>query len=197
MVYIYVLEKNNIPFYVGKTINLNHRLWEHKKKRNADDGFVIDEVNENEWKFWEKHYISLFKSWGFDLENKNNGGGGPSKGAGKGIPIHSETQKQKWSFERRGKTSPNKGKNKKHTKGYTYSKSKPHSNKGISLKEEHRLKCAENKQKEVIIYKNNVLIKECKSIKDTADFIGCSKGNVSLNLKGKTKSCKGYILKYK
>jgi hypothetical protein len=36
----------------------------------------MDEIPTTEWEFWEKWYISLFKSWGFILENKNDGGGG-------------------------------------------------------------------------------------------------------------------------
>jgi len=77
MIYIYVLEKNNIPFYIGKTKNPKSRLNKHKKIHSCEV-FIIDNITDDEWKFWEKHYISLFKSWGFILENKNNGGGGPS-----------------------------------------------------------------------------------------------------------------------
>jgi hypothetical protein len=73
---IYYLHKgDNIPFYVGKTTKVTSRKSHHKKNKN---GYleIIDEVPTDEWMFWEKHYISLFKSWGFILENKNNGGGG-------------------------------------------------------------------------------------------------------------------------
>jgi hypothetical protein len=76
---IYVLEKNKIPFYVGKTINaLNRRLSNHKKTFGSNVSIVlIDECTIHDWRFWEEYYISLFKSWGFILENKNNGGCGP------------------------------------------------------------------------------------------------------------------------
>jgi hypothetical protein len=77
---IYVLEKNNIPFYIGKTVNFTVRKHYHKKKFGNDiNWFFIDSIPDNEWKFWEKYYISLFKSWGFKLENKNNGGGGSTR----------------------------------------------------------------------------------------------------------------------
>ena len=80
MTNIYVLEKNNIPFYIGKTVNFVVRKHYHRKKFGNDiTWFFIDLVPDVEWKFWEKHYISLFKSWGFKLENKNNGGGGSTK----------------------------------------------------------------------------------------------------------------------
>jgi len=77
MTLIYVLEKNTVPFYVGKTKDLNskNRFNSHKLKHNCEI-LIIDKVKDEEWKFWEKHYISLFKSWGFNLINKNNGGGG-------------------------------------------------------------------------------------------------------------------------
>jgi hypothetical protein len=196
MVYIYVLEKNNIPFYVGKTINITHRLWEHKKKKGADSGFIIDEVEEDNWKFWESFYIKLFKSWGFILSNQNEGGGGPTKGVKKGRPIHSEEQKQKWSEIRKGKPKyqPT-GIIKK--KGYTFKKSNPHSNKGIPLSKEHNKNCSKARQKPLLLYKDNILVYECNSIKETALFLKCSEGNISQNLKGKTKTCKGHIIKYK
>ena len=77
MIYIYILLRHNVPFYVGKTNNLSNRLSEHKKKFNRDIEIeAIHLVENNDWKFWENHYIDLFKSWGFNLTNKNRGGGG-------------------------------------------------------------------------------------------------------------------------
>lgn len=38
---------------------------------------IIDEVLFSEWQFWEMHYISLYKSWGFDLTNHTGGGDQP------------------------------------------------------------------------------------------------------------------------
>lgn len=77
MTLIYILEKNGVPFYVGKTkeVSSKGRFNAHKRKFECDI-FILDKIQTYEWKFWEKHYISLFKSWGFKLENKNEGGGG-------------------------------------------------------------------------------------------------------------------------
>jgi hypothetical protein len=74
----YLHNGNNVPFYVGKTVqNPNKRLNNHKKVFGNNTLLeVIDIVKNNNWLFWEKHYISLFKSWGFNLKNKNEGGGG-------------------------------------------------------------------------------------------------------------------------
>lgn len=77
---IYYLCIDNIPFYIGKTTtSLSSRLYNHKKTFGNNISIKeIDIVDTNNWRFWEKYYISLFKSWGFILKNKNNGGGGIS-----------------------------------------------------------------------------------------------------------------------
>ena len=81
--------------YIGKTNNLKTRLREHCSssclvKRTHKNNWIksllnkglkplietIDEINESEWQFWERHYISLYKSWEFNLTNSNEGGFG-------------------------------------------------------------------------------------------------------------------------
>jgi len=82
--------------YIGKTeMTLEKRLYYHfreikttknkhkkhwfEKFSNSDDKPIIkliDIVPLEEWQFWEKHYISLFKSWGFRLLNYTEGGEG-------------------------------------------------------------------------------------------------------------------------
>jgi hypothetical protein len=77
--YIYFLHKgDNIPFYVGKSVSPKGRMPLHRKSFGDIFMEVIDDVPTHEWIFWEKWYISLFKGWGFILDNKNNGGGGVS-----------------------------------------------------------------------------------------------------------------------
>lgn len=74
----YLHNGDDVPFYIGKTVqNPIKRLNNHKKVFGDNTLLeVIDVVENDNWLFWEKHYISLFKSWGFNLENKNEGGGG-------------------------------------------------------------------------------------------------------------------------
>jgi hypothetical protein len=79
---IYYLTYNHedVPFYVGKSKNCYSRLFAHKKTYGKNIKMIkIDKVKNKEWLFWEKYYVSLFKSWGFKLDNKNNGGGGSTK----------------------------------------------------------------------------------------------------------------------
>jgi hypothetical protein len=78
MISIYILLENKIPVYLGKTNEPNRRLREHRVNFSKDVSLeVIDEVEENEWIFWEQWWIEMFNSWNIQLLNKNRGGGGP------------------------------------------------------------------------------------------------------------------------
>jgi hypothetical protein len=74
---IYCLYKNDIPFYIGKSNNPKHRKYDHQRSYGKD--IVLEEIDyvlKTEWGKWEKWWISLYKSWGFNLLNRNDGGGG-------------------------------------------------------------------------------------------------------------------------
>jgi hypothetical protein len=78
MISIYILLENEIPVYLGKTNEPNRRLREHRMNFSKDVCLeIIDEVEENEWMFWEQWWIELFCNWGIKLLNGNKGGGGP------------------------------------------------------------------------------------------------------------------------
>jgi hypothetical protein len=80
--YIYELSKNDVPFYVGKTINPKMRLNHHKIKYNGAVMTVIDSVKSTDHKVWkplESMWIEHYIDQGFTLTNKNNGGQGASK----------------------------------------------------------------------------------------------------------------------
>ena len=64
--------KNSLPIRLSQH---NHNL----QKGGIDKAsiYLLDEVEENNWEFWERYWIQQFKQWGFNLSNKNNGGGGP------------------------------------------------------------------------------------------------------------------------
>jgi hypothetical protein len=73
--YIYTLSKNKTIFYIGKTLNLDKRLSNHKIKYGNDILLeVLDETTN--WKSSEIFWIEQFRQWGFYLKNKNKGGGG-------------------------------------------------------------------------------------------------------------------------
>jgi group I intron endonuclease len=102
-VYIYGLVDNfdNELRYIGKSINPKSRLRKHiqdsKTKKTYRDKWIfslieknekpelliIDEVNNHNWEFWEKHYISYYKSLGARLTNLTEGGENPPNNIGK------------------------------------------------------------------------------------------------------------------
>ena len=119
-VYIYGLidELKNELKYVGKSINPQSRYRKHLqdsyKKISYKDNWIysllqndnkpglliIDEVDEFNWEFWEKHYISYYKSIGCKLTNISEGGENPPSAYGR-----------KWTPEQIKKNSEsNKGK---------------------------------------------------------------------------------------
>ena len=78
--------------YIGKSNNPKQRLLRHIKDvyktisyKNSwlrsllsnnlyPELFILDEVSYEEWQFWEQHYISLYKYYGYTLTNMTIGG---------------------------------------------------------------------------------------------------------------------------
>lgn len=116
-VFIYTISDpitNNIR-YIGKTIDIKNRIKDHiKKSKNkkthkdkwissllsmgrVPEILILDMVAKEDWMFWEKFYISLFKGWGFSLVNHTDGGDGGS------FKNHTDETKLKMSKSRLGK----------------------------------------------------------------------------------------------
>jgi hypothetical protein len=109
--FIYSLSdpRTNQIRYIGKSDNPKIRLESHLKDKKFNHKVnwirslsilklkpiveVVDEVAEDEWQFWEIHYISLFKSWGFKLTNSTLGGEGLSDPTGEIAKKISESLK--------------------------------------------------------------------------------------------------------
>lgn len=89
-IYALIDPRNDHIKYIGRTNNVRKRYWEHinDKRTNVNKKLVIpllkhglmpvshvlDTVPTSEWEFWERHYISLYRSWGFELLNIHDGG---------------------------------------------------------------------------------------------------------------------------
>lgn len=99
MILIYILLENNIPVYLGKTNDSERRLREHRMNFGKDVCLeVIDEVEEDNWMFWEQWWIEVFQSWNIELLNKNKDGGGPI--------YQSKSTRQKIGNKQRGIKKP-------------------------------------------------------------------------------------------
>jgi hypothetical protein len=182
--YIYYLCKDDgVPLYIGKTKNSpNLRLNDHryKKEKNLNIN-VIDEIPTSDWKFWEKHYISLFKSWGFILNNINDGGGG-SKGG--------------YFLTEKTKNKIGKANSKPKPLGFGEKLSKIKT--GIPLPLGTGDKIGKTKEKSVIQFnREGNIINNFDSAKKAAEYICVHEVNMRLHLGGKYKTCKKFIFKYK
>ena len=205
MIKIYILERNGIPFYVGKAKDSTRRKHSHRKTYGLDiQSYVIDEVED--WKFWESYWIEQFKCWGFKLENKNNGGGGPSN--------YTEEQKQKMKGPRpgTGEKISKTLRERNHSQYYTDEiKQKISQNNKGKLKpfsESHKIAMgiAKRKQAKPVLQcdlENNI-IKEWESKGQAAVWIKeqtNKKSNVTSQIKdcilGRQKTAFGYKWKYK
>jgi hypothetical protein len=100
---IYYLHKGDkVPFYVGKTKNNPKKREKDHQTKLGDSSIILEIIDSvDDWRYWEKHYITLFKTLGYNLTNQNSGGGGPE--------IVKESTKQKISQANKGTTHPIEG----------------------------------------------------------------------------------------
>jgi hypothetical protein len=191
MRFIYVLTENEIPFYVGKTKNPKQRESAHKKNYPNSKFEIIDEISVLEWKFWERHYISLYRSWGFILTNK-------LCYAGIGCDIMTDEHKRKLSEAKQnisdvtrlkyrlaklGKKNPHSDKTKLKIKNSTKGKTKP-------------MSCSPKRP--ILQYsKSNEFVKEWNSITEASKQLSIGTSVISGVCSDKRKSAGGFIFKYK
>ena len=100
---IYYLHRGDkVPFYVGKTKNQPNKREKSHQKRLDDYSIILEIIDHVEdWRYWEKHYITLFRSLGYTLTNQNSGGGGPE--------VVKDSTKQKISQANKGTIHPIEG----------------------------------------------------------------------------------------
>lgn len=206
-IYVLIDPRTDNIRYVGKTNDIKRRLVKHicesklstkshKKawinqllKLNLKPIIeVVDVVSIYEWEFWEQHYISLYKSWGFNLTNLTKGGGGVllnvpvwNKGL-KGIMKPNQTTFKPGNNigkETRFKTGNTIGKETRFYKGMIQNKNIPHYT--------------------VPVLKYDIdgnFIQEFNSYRDAANDVNVVPGSIRAAVNKKYK-CKGFIWKKK
>jgi len=95
--YIYLVTncfENSNWVYIGKTINIKDRNYNHRVTYGEQIGYsIIDQIESLDRKDWEpleSYWIEQFRQWGFNVLNKNKGGSGPN--------FHTEDVKNRLKF---------------------------------------------------------------------------------------------------
>lgn len=210
---IYTMSSSNNPNnirYVGKTVQtLSRRLSLHISfaKRNKRTNYYnnhtsnwinkelklgntilieeIDIVDFKNWEFWEKYWISQFKSWGFDLTNLTDGGDGNQN-------IHfSEESNKARSKSLLGTHRPQEVKDKISIGNLGKPKSEVH----INHVREAIIKLQGKPIKQYTL--EGKFIKEWRCGAEAARFYNVDKSSIMRCCKGQFKQSAGFVWKYK
>lgn len=161
---------------------------------------IIDEVNYSEWEFWEQHYISLFKTWGFDLTNHQKGGGATND-----FSKFSEETKLKMRLAQLGKKHTPEAKEKQRIAKLGRKLTPEHIEKvrqsqlGKKQPLDAIAKTVKAKEKPVIQFDliTGEKIAEYESARKAKDALNGKGFNLTNHLKGNRKSYMGYRFEYK
>ena len=237
-VYIYGLidRITNELKYIGKSVNPKSRYRKHLQESNKKNSYkdnwiyslslknqkpeliIIDEVDEDDWMFWEKHYISYFKFIGCKLTNISEGGENPPNLRGRKRTkdeidrISKSNKDKKRSFEtklnislsKKGKPIPhlhNKDRSLSHRNNLSLSlkgRTSPNKGKKFSNELKEKLSKSSTSKKSVIqMSLDGEFIKQWDSIADAQRELKIRHISDCCSNNGIYKSAGGYKWKYK
>jgi len=197
--------------YIGKSDDPNSRLKEHIKKHKYTKTFknnwikklshynltplieIIDVVPFYEWGFWEKYWISQFKTWGFSLYNLTDGGDGGNFGYLINSKISEKLKNRKFSDETIKKMSDSAKKRKLSEKGRKSISKYRIGEKNPMYGKKQSSFCIESKQKPVIqISENGEIIKEWASIKQASQYLSINRNSIRMVCNNQRNYAGGY-----
>ena len=195
--------------YIGKTIN-NKRKNDHQIRFGKEIIFnYIDEINSldsKDWKPLECFWISYFKFLGFELMNKNDGGGGNSLVS---LKTRIKKSKQVIQYDLEGNfikewiNIPEICK----INDYHYNNIRECCLKINQFSYNFIWRFKGDKEilsnykrpgKKILQYNTEgELLNEFQTLKEASNLLKCTQNGISQCLRGKSKTIKGYIFKYK
>lgn len=193
--------------YVGKTKNPTQRFYNHCNKLHNENTHkrnwisslkkqglkptmtVLDEVDELEWKYWEKYWIEQFRQWGFALVNHTAGG----EGLTTGNQTSFKKGQRPWNYgtAKIKELKGNQGKTKNSVVNQFKSGTAPWNKnlKGVKLKNSKEI-YQFNKEK-------TMLIKKWSSAKIAGEKLDINVEGIGQCARGTAKSCGGFYWGYK
>ncbi len=216
IIYVLIEPITNEIKYVGKTKQpLPKRLTAHLtecrhsntkkntwlkslKKRGLKPKIEeLDIVLESEWEFWEKYWISQFKTWGFELKNANEGGKGmSSEFIKKNNPMLKEETRKKISKSLIGNQ---RAKGYKHSKETKMKVSKNNARYWFGKKRDEAtiIKASRTKSKPILQFDlNGNFIKKFYCVREAVNETNSDRATIYRCLKGTSKKCNGFIWKW-
>ena len=206
--------------YIGKTINeprirLYGHLSESKKSNTHKSNWVksllskelkpvieiLDEVNHDDWEFWEDYWIEAFKSWGIELTNCIDGGKGvSSEFMEKNNPMFNPETVEKMRNSMRGNQHAKGFKHSDETRKKVGDKTREYY-KNNPRTEEHNKKIGDSnsraKAKPIYQYDTNGnLIKKFDSVRIAVAEIGFGRDGIYDCAKGNQKLYKGFVWRW-
>lgn len=203
--------------YIGKSIDVKARYKAHlciRKKTSYSRNWIkslkdknllpileiIDVVPYKKWKYWEKHYIKIFKRIGCDLTNHQKGGG-----AGNDFSKFSEETKLKMRLAQLGKKHSPETRQKQRIAKLGRKLTPEHIEKvrqsqlGKKQPLDAIAKTVKAKEKSVIQFDliTGEKIAEYESARKAKDALNGKGFNLTNHLKGNRKSYMGYRFEYK
>lgn len=210
--------------YVGKTKNpkmrfhnhMNPRHNEHTHKRNWINSLkelhlrpcmlILDEVSEDDWKFWEKYWIQQCIVWGFNLVNHTSGGEGSISGNStsfkKGQISWNKGTSPTYICEYCGKTfKASKSSKRKFCSKRCYGKSDI--NNATKFKKgqiSHRKGMKGKTKPDKNVYQYNIytgaFIKKWITAKEASQQLHCNEDGIGNCCRNTSKTCGGFMWKY-
>jgi hypothetical protein len=202
--------------YIGKSDDPSIRLIEHIRKSKyistyknnwikslinknvSPELMIIDEVLNTEWSFWEKHWISIVKSWGFKLTNLTDGGDGGNLGENINKKISEKLKNRKYSLETITKMSESAKKRKISDEGRkSLSEKRKGKNNPMFGKKQSEL-CVYSKYKPILqLDLEGNLIREWLGIKLASTNLNINKNTIRMVCQNLRKTAGGFKWKYK
>lgn len=215
--FIYTLKDpiSNEIRYVGKSDNPNNRLLEHIKKSKYSKTYknnwivsllkkdlkpileILDIVDLNNWGFWEKYWISQFRTWGFNLTNISDGGDGGNFGVECNVKISLKLKNRVFSDDTLLKMKSSAKLRKITEEGRKkLSLSRLGSKNSMFGKKQSKF-CIESKFKPVVqISLDGNIIKEWGSLKEVSEYLLINRNTIRMVCQNKRKTAGGYKWKF-
>jgi group I intron endonuclease len=202
--------------YIGKSDNPPKRYIEHirkhkhtiTKKNNWIKKLIsidkkpileiLDVIPFSEWSFWEKYWIGLFKSWGFNLYNLTNGGDGGNYGPESNRKISEKLKNRKFSDETIKLMSESAKKRKLTEEGRKKLSKSRTGGKNPMFGKKQSLFCVESKYKPVIqLTIDGEFVAEWKSLKEVSEYLLINRNTIRMVCNNQRRSAGGYKWKFK